>query len=240
MGWDLIKDAKKWFKKIENLGKGAEKKIKDGLDQIGNEAKNKAKWIDKKGKNTVATIENTGKATIGKVENAGKEIEKTFEKRIPELVTKEIPKALEKIVVDLSKELGKPGLKAAAKLARQTHQALVKFDKKRPGFTTALDSQVFTLQIKAVVTIGIRVSGMYTRGSEIAGVLDRYANEGLKPRRRDICGLVRVILPSSVSAGVEAELSLGFVAGASGTIMLTGELIVELLDLILDEAGVPA
>ena len=53
-------------------------------------------------------------------------------------------------------------------------------------------------------------------------------------------GLVRAILPTAVSVGAEAEWSTAITIGASAKISLTGELIVELLEFILDEAGVPA
>ena len=179
------------------------------------------------------------KAGTKPVDHAVHEIEKTFEKRIPELVTKELPHALEKVVADIAKDGGKKALKQVAKLARNANTALIKFDKNHPGLTEALDEQTFDIELKAAVSIGISVSGMFTRGKEIAGVLDRYANKGVKPRRRDIVGLVKAIGPSSVSIGAELEWSTIISIGASGSITITGDLIVELLDLILKEAGVP-
>ena len=115
MAWNPVKDAKKWFKKIENIGR------------------DKVNWIEREARSKIREIGSEANKAVQKVEKAGHEIERTFEKRIPDLVTAEIPKALEKVVVDLLAEAGKPGLKTAAKLARQVHKALVKFRRKAPG-----------------------------------------------------------------------------------------------------------
>ena len=231
-----------------NPVKEAEKAAKRAVNKIVNPAVDAAKRaVNRLGDQVKSGVRNVGREAEAGIKKSGREIEKTFEKKIPELVTKklpdalanELPKALKQIAVDLAKDLGKPGFKSCAKLARQTNIAFVKFNKRRPGLTAALDEQSLDIELKAAVAVGISISGMFTRGATIAGILDRYANQGMKARRRDIVGFVRVIAPTSASLGAEAELSIGITIGASGKITLTGNLIAELLDMILEEGGVP-
>ena len=233
--WNPKREAEKAAKKL--VGKilnPAAEALKRGINSLGNQVKSGVRTV--------------GRQAEAGVKKAGKDVEKTFEKKIPELVTKqlpdalanELPKALKRIAVDIAQDLGKPGFQACAKLARQTNKAFVKFDKRRPGLAAALDEQSLEIELKAAVAVGVSISGMFTRGKEIVGILDRYANEGMRARRRDIVGFVRAIAPSSASLGAEAELSIGITIGASGKITLTGSLIAELLDMILEESGVPA
>ena len=121
------------------------------------------------------------------------------------------------IMVDLSKDLGKPGFAAVAKAAHGMNKGLTNFSKSNPSLTDELDAQALECSFKiGVVLVGLSINRMYTRGAQVAGMFDRLANEGLNPRRRDIRAVLDAVLPSSAGVGIGAEFSWGITFGAGG------------------------
>ena len=240
-------------KKVEQLAKEAERLSMSVIDDLKNLGKqiertaNTAKDEINKAKGDIERTANTAKREISQeVDKAGRFARQAedFAKDLPgkadELIAEQLPKALEGLMQDIASEAMKPALKAAAKLTREIHTGLRKTREKHPDMMAEIDGLGVTIPVKLNVEIKLSYSEFYTRGEAVAGVLDRYANEGLKPRRRDIRGFLTATMATSIDFGGGAAITFGIDAGVKVMLnKISGRLFVLLVDTILEEMGVP-
>ena len=71
----------------------------------------------------------------------------------------------------------------------------------------------FEVELKVNVEITLEYANFWTRAREVAGILDRYGNDGIALRRRDILGFITAVGPDTISFGGGASLSFGLDIG---------------------------
>ena len=252
-GREIEGTAKDAGREVENAAKKAEQLAKqaEGLSMsVIDDIKNLGKQIERtanKAKDEIEGTANKAKGEISQeVDKAGRFARQAedFAKDLPgkadELIAEQLPKALEGLMQDIASEAMKPALKAAAKLTREIHTGLRKTREKHPDMMAEIDGLGVTIPVKLNVEIKLSYSEFYTRGEAVAGVLDRYANEGLKPRRRDIRGFLTATMATSIDFGGGAAITFGIDAGVKVMLnKISGRLFVLLVDTILEEMGVP-
>ena len=167
-----------------------------------------------------AAVMSAKEQAVDKVEDAAREAEDGLTEKLPELAKD----AVEGVVDELRNAPVEAGLKKAAGLCRSFHDEMAGFEEREPKLVDAINDTGFSFGLQAVVSLGLSYSQFYQRSLEVAGVLDRYANEGLELRRRDIIGLVRACGPTRVSLGAGAELSIGVQLGVDGEVDMPLEL----------------
>ena len=96
------------------------------------------------------------------------------------------------------------------------------------------------IELELNVKLKLSYEAFYDRGLEIAEVFDRYANEGIKFRRRDIIAFLRYAGPTTVAYGGGAKWATVITVGANFAIRsVPGELFIHLADKALKRMGVP-
>ena len=155
-------------------------------------------------------------------------------------VVDQLPKLIATALSDLASEAMKPGLKGAAALARSMGDEMDKLKADDPELVKAINQCGFKLKIKANVELLLVYNSFYTRVREMAAILDRAGNDGIKLRRRDLIGFVESMGPTTVALGGGAEISLGFDLGGSASLTaIPLKLFSRLADRGLKELGVP-
>ena len=155
-------------------------------------------------------------------------------------VVDKLPKLIATALSGLASEAMKPGLKGAAVLARSMGDEMDALKADDPELIKAINQCGFKLKIKANVELLLTYQNFYTRVREMAAILDRAGNEGIKLRRRDLIGFVESMGPTTVALGGGAEVSLGFDLGGSASLTaIPLKLFSRLADRGLKELGVP-
>ena len=238
-------DAGKGIEDTANLAIGKTEKLAhkaqdEGMDignqitDLANKTKRDINSLSTKALNDIKSAEN---AATGNVRAVGKEVSGGLEKT----VAKELPKMLATALSELASEAMKPGLKGAAKLARQMGDEMDSLAKEDPELIKAINQCGFKLKIKANVELILTYTSFYSRVREMAAILDRAGNEGIAFRRRDLIGFVESMGPTTVAFGGGAEISLGFDLGGSASLTaIPLKLFTRLADRGLKELGVPA
>ena len=236
-GSEIKKTTKGAISKTEVLAQKAQDEgmdIGNQITDLANKTKKDINSLSTKAINDIKSAENTA---TGNVRTVGKEVSGGLEKT----VTKELPKILATALSQLASEAMKPGLKGAAKLARQMGDEMDSLAKEDPELVKAINQCGFKLKIKANVELILTYTSFYTRVREMAAILDRAGNEGIAFRRRDLIGFVESMGPTTVAFGGGAEISLGFDLGGSASLTaIPLKLFTRLADRGLKELGVPA
>ena len=155
-------------------------------------------------------------------------------------IVDKLPKLIGTALSGLASEAMKPGLKGAAVLARSMGDEMDDLKAEDPELIKAINQCGFKLKIKANVELLLTYQNFYTRVREMAAILDRAGNEGIKLRRRDLIGFVESMGPTTVALGGGAEVSLGFDLGGSASLTaIPLKLFSRLADRGLKELGVP-
>ena len=252
-------------KTAKDTGKAIDSTAKDAGRAIENTAKSAISDTERLAREAEKKSMDVGKEMAGLVNKAGKEITGLKDKALREIsdaekqaqgnviaagrkvgsglentVTKQLPKLLASALSEIASEAMKPGLKGAAKLARDMGNEMDALAKEDPELIKAINQCGFRLKIKANVELILVYQQFYSRTREIAAILDRAGNEGIAFRRRDLIGFVEAMGPTTIAFGAGAEISLGFDLG--GTASLTAiplKLFTRLADRGLKELGVP-
>ena len=236
-GSEIKKTTKGAISETEKLAQKAQDEgmdIGNQITDLANKTKKDLNALSTKAINDIKSAENTA---TGNVRTVGKEVSGGLEKT----VTKELPKILATALSQLASEAMKPGLKGAAKLARQMGDEMDSLAKEDPELVKAINQCGFKLKIKANVELILTYTSFYTRVREMAAILDRAGNEGIAFRRRDLIGFVESMGPTTVAFGGGAEISLGFDLGGSASLTaIPLKLFTRLADRGLKELGVPA
>ena len=224
-----LPDPKKIVREIEQGADKAKRSAVDGIQKEGNRAVNDVRG---KGRWYISEVEKGGKQAVTAVSDA--------ERTAITAIEREAIPAMERAILALASEGMKPALKAAARTAHQAADGMDYVADNYPALTKELDKIGFNLKLKVNVEITLRYKNFYTRGHEVAGILDRYANDGLKLRRRDIRGFIVALGPDVIDFGGGASLAFGLDVGAVLNLMdLTLPVFVELADFVMKEMGVP-
>ena len=179
-------------------------------------------------------VVDTGKKVSG-------DLERGVTEQLPGLITKELPAALKAMAEGLASEAMKPALKLAALGCRKWHAEMVAIREDEPDLIGYIEKLGFVIDLKVNAGLKLEYSGFYSRAQEVAGILDRYANSGIKPRRRDIIGFVDATGPTTVDLGLSVTVSLGVDAGVKFELpKIPAKLFTKLGDRALKAAGVPA
>ena len=251
MGWDPIKDAKKWINKIKNEGNSIVNKIKNegnscinkikdeankGGKQIGDSLNWARKQLDEKFGLVKKELDEAAHTAVGEVEGAANTVKREVEK-IPETVKKEVTNAFNEIAKLAQGQV----YKTAANVARQAHKKLAQLRKTKPNLVGYIDALAFSIKVGPVNMVYGR---FYDRAEDLIGVFDRLANEPPKLRRRDIIGMIEATGPDSTDLGISVNLAALVVSsddlGAGFELpAIPLELVGELTDLVLKEIGIP-
>ena len=252
-------------REAEKAGRTVKSAAEDAGHAIEDTAKSAVSGTERAAREAEKTGMDVGKEMAGLVNKAGKEITGLKDKALREIreaekkaqgdviatgrevgsglektVTKQLPKLLATALSGIASEAMKPGLKGAAKLARNMGAEMDALAKEDPELVKAINQCGFRLKIKANVELILVYQQFYSRSRELAAILDRAGNDGIAFRRRDLIGFVEAMGPTTIALGAGAEVSLGFDLG--GTASLTAiplKLFTRLADRGLKELGVP-
>ena len=225
------------------VGGAIEKEIMSIIDDVkdlANKAKREVEGVANDAKKELQGVLYQAKSEIydaadeaGKiVHKAGDEVKGTFEKELPAL--------LKKCLSGLVSEAIKPALKAQAKIARDFADGMDSIAERAPALIDEINQVGFDVELKVNVEITLEYASFWTRAREVAGILDRYGNDGIALRRRDILGFITAVGPDSISFGGGASLSFGLdIGGVAKAKSLSLSLFLELSDYVMKEAGVP-
>ena len=255
----------KFKKKLDRTGKVLKDTAEDSakaVERTATDAVGKTQKVAEKAKGTGMNI---GGEIQGLINKAGKEINGLKDKAIHEIrdaqeqaqrgvvatgrkvssdlehtVVDKLPKLIATALSGLASEAMKPGLKGAAALARSMGDEMDALKAESPELVAPINQCGFKLKIKANVELLLTYNSFYTRVREMAAILDRAGNEGIKLRRRDLIGFVESMGPTTVALGGGAEVSLGFDLGGSASLTaIPLKLFSRLADRGLKELGVP-
>ena len=252
-------------KAAKDTGKAIENTAKDAGHAIESTAKSAVSDTERLAQEAEKKSMDVGKEIAGVVNKAGTEITSMKDRALREIhdaetkaqgnvvatgrkvgselehtVTKQLPKLLASALSEIASEAMKPGLKGAAKLARNMGDEMDALAKEDPDLIKAINACGFKLKIKANVELILTYQNFYTRVREMAAILDRAGNEGIAFRRRDLIGFVESMGPTTVAFGGGAEISLGFDLGGSASLTaIPLKLFTRLADRGLKELGVP-
>ena len=252
MGWDPIKDAKKWFKKIENLGKDTVKKVDNEGNKVVNSVKragtDAVKQVERAGTDTANRVQGEGNKVVNNIRDARNEgvgLIRREAKQVGENVEKAVTEKLPDLVCDQLQELAKAfsgeGLRIFRDMVKGAHVEMGKVAESRPELVGAIDNVSMTFKPGPTTLV---YSGFYSRAKEIADALDHYVNHPPVFTRSSFLGIIRAIAPTTVDLGISVNFALVVgskelgIGGELGDIET--ELFLELGDVLLKKLGVPA
>ena len=222
--------------------------VKGEIEGVANKAKGEIEGVANKAKGEIVDTANAAKQGVY---SAGDEVKDAFAKELPALAEKafdetrdafekQLPELLQKCLSDLVSEGIKPALKAQAKIARDFADGMDHVVERSPDLVDAINTLGFEVELKVNVEMTLEYANFWTRAREVAGILDRYGNDGIALRRRDILGFIVAVGPDSVSFGGGASFSLGLdIGGVAKAKSIPLALFLELADYVMQEAGVP-
>ena len=232
----IEKTANKAVGETEKLAHDAEGETMSIGDDITGLAKKAGREITSLKDQAISDIRAAEQDAQGNVIKVGKKVGGELE----DTVTRQVPIVLAKALSELASEAMKPGLKGAAKLARQMGDEMDSLAKEDPELIKSINQCGFKLKIKANVELILTYQNFYLRVRSMAAILDRAGNEGIAFRRRDLIGFVESMGPTTVAFGGGAEISLGFDLGGSASLTaIPLKLFTRLADRGLKELGVP-
>ena len=223
-------------------------KAKRDLENAANTVKGEIEGVANKAKGEIV---DTANAARQGVYSAGDEVKDAFAKELPALAEKafdetkvafekELPELMLQCVSGLVSEAIKPTLKAQAKIARSWADGMDHIARRAPNLVEAINQVGFDIELKVNVEINLEYANFWTRAREVAGILGRYADDGIALRRRDIIGFITAMGPDSINLGGGASMSLGLdIGGVAKVKSIPLALFVELADFALEEMGVP-
>ena len=257
--FDKIKhESEKAGRKIDKTAKQTGKAISKTADSVIGETKSIAQKAKEQGMGITDDVQNlinrADKEINGLKNQALSEIRgaqqqatrgvidtgKKVSGNLEHTVVDQLPKLIATALSDLASEAMKPGLKGAAVLARSMGNEMDKLKAEDLELVKAINQCGFKLKIKANVELLLVYNSFYTRVHEMAAILDRAGNDGIKLRRRDLIGFVESMGPTTVDLGGGAEISLGFDLGGSARLTaIPLKLFSRLADRGLRELGIP-
>ena len=239
MGFDPF-SKKSWEK---TFGKGG-KEIAKPFEQAANELKKVGRDLEKEMRKIESGVKKEGSNIYNMSQDLKKQLEKESQKAlhtVEDAFEKKLPALLDKALKDLAGALTKEGLKKIRNLARRAKKQMGQLEKKKPALVGAINGLSFYVELGPVK---LGYSGFYARSKELVSVLDSYVNAPPAFRRGPLLDFMRATGPSSVDTGLSVQV-VAVVVGSKelgiggGLNDIDPELALELLDVILEEMGVP-
>ena len=254
VGEDVKRELRKLGADCRNGVRAMGREMEDGLKKSANEMKGGLQQAGGEIRNGVLVAGEEAKKGIysaGEVNDYIARTKRPFEEELPALTEKvfketadafekELPVILEKVLSDLVSEGIKPALKAQAKVARGFANGMDHVAEKSPALVDEINKVGFDVELKVNIQLNLEYQNFWTRAREVAGILDRYGNDGIVLRRRDIRGFITALGPDTISFGGGASFSLGLdIGGVAKAKSISLALFIELADYIMEEMGVP-
>ena len=160
-------------------------------------------------------------------------MEEVFVEKLPALVEEELQDAIEAFAKSLTSE----GLRRVRSSLNSAHKKMTELRESKPGLVDAIDEVSFYVEFGPVKAT---YASFYSRSEGLSHVLSQPPDF----KRSSIVGFFRATVPTSIDFGLSVQVvalvvgskELG-IGGGMGDI--PGALAVELLDVILEAAGVP-
>ena len=161
--------------------------IIDDVKDLANKAKRELEDVANKAKHEIEGVAEDAKKGV---HSAGDEVIMGFAKELPAIVEnafdgiedaieKELPALLKKCLSGLVSEAIKPALKAQAKIARDFADGMDSIAERAPALIDEINQVGFDVELKVNVEITLEYASFWTRAREVAGILDRYGNDGI-------------------------------------------------------------
>ena len=191
MGWNPVKEVKKWYNKVKGAAESGIKTLKRETEkQI-----NRVKWYAKKG---IEQVESETKKGVSQVK---KEVEN---------LPKQAEKALNDALDELAKAVAKEGLEKAGKVAKTAKKELDELAKSDPDLVDEINELGFTVEVGPMT---LAYSGFYERADQVIHTLDTYTNAPPVFRRKPLLDMIEALGPTSVDFG--ANIRAAFVVASS-------------------------
>ena len=228
--------AKNVGREIDNLANQAERlgmSVLDDIKGLANKAKRDVEGVATQAKKEIIGTANNAKRDVESgLKNVGKDIEGGLQK-----AGEEIKDELQRTVLALGEALTREALKKVRAIAIATHGELAKLEKSKPQLVGEINKVSFTAELGPIKA---KYNGFYRRAGEISSLLSR------PPAftRTGIHEFLSGVVPSAVNLGISVQLVAVVVGskefGIGGSVGdVPGQLAVEILDVILEAAGVP-
>ena len=204
--------------------------VESSLKRVGNEIEGGVKRV---GDEVEAGIKQVGGEVEAGVRTAGREVEDGLTEKLPELVQEELQDAIEAFAKAITSE----GLRKVRASLNSAHKKMTALRDSKPGLVDAIDEVSFYVEFGPVKAT---YASFYSRSEGLSHVLSQPPDF----KRSSIVGFFRATVPTSIDFGLSVQVvalvvgskELG-IGGGMGDI--PGALAVELLDVILEAAGVP-
>ena len=226
MGFNPFKSIEREIKKgLNKLGDS----IRNGLNKAGDEIEG---GLKKAGHEIEGGVKKVGREVVDGVKKTGREIEGGLKE-----AGEEIKKELEKTIQELGKALTSEALKKVRAIANVTHRELAKLEQSKPHLVDEINKVSFTAELGPITAT---YAGFYERADDISSLLSKppaFTRTGIRE-------FMEGVVPSSVDLGISVQLVAVVVGskefGIGGKVgSISGQIAVEILDAILDAAGVP-
>jgi len=202
-----------------------EKKINDAASEVRDEI-NHAK---EGGLYAVNTAANNG---VGALEKAGKKAIEDVSDAIDDLISAALD--------ELARALTKQGLKSFRAAAVSVRDKLRELERRRPDLHDAVDGITIWLQLGP---IKMEFARFLSRADSLITTADIWIDHPPSLHRREIRTVVDTLGPDTIDLGISVNFALLIgskeLGVGCGLDKIQGELIQELLDLLLEACGVP-
>ena len=237
---DTAREAENLAKKLANEAreeamsviddiKNLEKKAKKGLEDVANKAKNEVQSTANK---AVGAVESAADKAKGEVEEQANIVKREME-ALPEKIEDELQDAFAAFAKSITAE----GLRKVRSSLDSAHKKMTELREAKPDLVDAIDEVSFYVEFGPVKAT---YASFYSRSEGLSHVLSKPPDL----KRSSIVEFFRATVPTSIDFGLSVQVvalvvgskELG-IGGGMGDI--PGALAVELLDVILEAAGVP-
>ena len=237
MGWNPIKEAEKAAKKAVNkIVNPAVDAGKRGVNQFADQAKSS---IRKAGGEIEGGLKKVGHEAEDGIRSAGREVEEKANalqrelESLPDKIEEELQDAIEAFAKSITAE----GLRRVRSSLDSAHKKMTELRESKPDLVDAIDEVSFYVEFGPVTAT---YASFYSRSEGLSHVLSQPPDF----KRSSIVEFFRATVPTSIDFGLSVQVvalvvgskELG-IGGGMGDI--PGALAVELLDVILEAAGVP-
>ena len=242
MGWNPIKEAEKQARRaVSKIVNPAVDSAKRTVNQIGDQAKSGIRSVAQQAESGVKRVAHEAEGGLKQVGNeiengvrtAGREVEQGLTEKLPELVEDALEDAMEAFAKSITSE----GLRKVRSSLNSAHKKMTALREAKPGLVDAIDEVSFYVEFGPIKAT---YASFYSRSEGLSHVLSQPPDF----KRSSIVGFFRATVPTSIDFGLSVQVvalvvgskELG-IGGGMGDI--PGALAVELLDVILEAAGVP-
>ena len=216
-----------------NPFKSLEKKIKRGIEKLGNDVK---KGVTDTGNK----VKREAEAELRKIQSETKKATQVIEKEAKKLEGL-AEKTIEAAIDELAKALSKEGLKKIHAGLVTAEKELSRLAEKRPDLVGEINNLGFELPIGPVT---LTYSNFYDRVSSLIDAVEDLTRQTITFRQSTLINVVKVLGPDETDLGIDVQLAalvvssktlgIGFKLKSIGVNLFT-----EIAAAIMDDMGVP-